>query len=266
FHFRSSSRHTRVLRTPSLHDALPISAPWTVIPSADDRLRAIRPSETVLDALSRRPPRVAAGPARPAPATRSPQRLARVDDDARVDKDEYAAALPLWQGRLAKAVRSPAFRERSLVLVFEGQDAAGKCGAIRRVTRALDARQFDLTPIGAPAAYELARPYLWRFWRRPPRRGRIAIFDRSWYGRVLVERVERLAKPADWRRAYAEINDFEQQLADHGAIVLKFWLAITPDVQLQRFRKRQQSPFKHFKITADDWRNREKWDAYTLAA
>ena len=241
-------------------------APWTVIPSADDRLRAIRTSETVLDALRRRPPRVAAGPARPAPATRPPQRLARVDDDARVDKDEYTAALPLWQGRLAKAVRSPAFRERSLVLVFEGQDAAGKGGAIRRVTRALDARQFDLTPIGAPAAYELARPYLWRFWRRLPRRGRIAIFDRSWYGRVLVERVERLAKPADWRRAYAEINDFEQQLADHGAIVLKFWLAITPDVQLQRFRERQQSPFKHFKITADDWRNREKWDAYTLAA
>ncbi|MBO9352943.1 polyphosphate:AMP phosphotransferase [Bordetella petrii] len=244
-------------------------APWAIIPSADDRLRAVRTSETVLAALRQRAaPRLEAGFAglAAAPPPRHVSRLDRVDYQARLDKDDYESVLRLLQGRLAQAARSAAFRERSLVLVFEGQDAAGKGGTIRRVTRALDARQFELNPISAPAPHEAARPYLWRFWRHLPRRGRIAIFDRSWYGRVLVERVEQLAKPAEWRRAYAEINDFEQQLVDHGTIVLKFWLAITPDVQLQRFHERERSPFKHFKITADDWRNRKKWREYTVAA
>lgn len=242
-------------------------APWAVIPSADDRLRAVRTSEAVLAALRQRGmPRVADGYA--APAAKVPARARRLDSldhDAHLDKDQYESELGLLQGRLARASRSAAFRQRTLILVFEGQDAAGKGGTIRRVTRALDARQYDITPIGAPASHELARPYLWRFWRRLPRQGRVAIFDRSWYGRVLVERVEALATPAQWRRAYAEINDFEQQLADHGAIVLKFWLAITPDVQLQRFHEREKSPFKHFKITPDDWRNRKKWREYAAA-
>jgi len=242
-------------------------APWTIIPSADERLRAVRGSEAVLAALRRRSgPRVAAWLAGPPPKPARPAlRLDQIDYRARLDKDDYESALGLLQGRLAKAVRSDAFRQRSLVLVFEGQDAAGKGGTIRRVTHALDARQYDINPISVPAPYELARPYLWRFWRRLPRLGRIAIFDRSWYGRVLVERVEGLARPAEWRRAYAEINDFEHQLASHGIIVLKFWLALTPDVQLERFRQRQQSPFKHFKITDDDWRNRKKWREYTAA-
>jgi len=245
-------------------------APWVVIPSADDRLRTIRTGEAVLQTLQRRgPARVPHAFAEAASrraSGHSPDRLAHVDYEARLDKDDYESVLGLLQGRLAQAARSDAFARRSLVLVFEGQDAAGKGGTIRRVTHALDARQFDISPISAPAPHELARPYLWRFWRRLPRQGRIAIFDRSWYGRVLVERVEGLAAPAQWRRAYAEINDFESQLADHGAIVLKFWLAITPDVQLQRFRERQQSPFKHFKITPDDWRNRKKWHEYAAAA
>ncbi|MBO1111522.1 polyphosphate:AMP phosphotransferase [Bordetella petrii] len=243
-------------------------APWTIIPSADDRLRAVRSSEAVLAALRRRAaPRVVSGFAGPPPKpVRPARRLDDIDYQARIDKDDYESVLGLLQGRLAEAARSGAFRKRSLVLVFEGQDAAGKGGTIRRVTHALDARQYDINPISVPAPHELARPYLWRFWRRLPRQGRIAIFDRSWYGRVLVERVEGLARPAEWRRAYAEINDFEQQLAGHGAIVLKFWLAITPDVQLERFRERQQSPFKHFKITADDWRNRKKWREYAAAA
>ena len=167
-------------------------------------------------------------------------------------------------GPAGRAARSKKFQDRSLVLVFEGQDAAGKGGAIRRVTHALDARQFDITPVAAPNSYELSRPYLWRFWRQLPRRGRIAIFDRSWYGRVLVERVEKLAAP-DWRRAYAEINDFEEQLSGSGALVLKFWLAVTPDVQLERFKEREKSPFKNFKITPDDWRNRDKWKEYAAA-
>ncbi|MBV7485539.1 polyphosphate:AMP phosphotransferase [Bordetella sp. BOR01] len=242
-------------------------APWTVIPSADDRLRAVRSSEAVLAALRRRgTPRVTAEFASPPPAVaRHAPRLDRIDYQAKLDKNDYESMLGLLQGRLAKAARSAAFHKRSLVLVFEGQDASGKGGTIRRVTHALDARQFDISPIGVPAPHELARPYLWRFWRRLPRQGRIAIFDRSWYGRVLVERVEGLATPAEWRRAYAEINDFEHQLVGHGAIVLKFWLAVTPDVQLQRFRERQHSPFKHFKITADDWRNRKQWAGYAAA-
>jgi len=238
-------------------------APWLVIPSADDELRTLRTAEAVLHAL-RHPP--APPPvARPA-ARRVPDRLAAIDHGARLDKEEYEASLPAWQGKLARQVRRKKFAGRSLILVFEGQDAAGKGGTIRRVTPAFDVRRVGLFPISAPAPYERARPYLWRFWRQVPAPGHIAIFDRSWYGRVLVERVERLTRPADWRRAYGEINDFEAQLAEHGAIVLKFWLAVTPEEQLARFREREQSPFKSFKITEEDWRNRSKRDDYAQAA
>ncbi|MFD4836017.1 polyphosphate:AMP phosphotransferase [Achromobacter sp. NPDC058515] len=242
-------------------------APWVVIPSADENMRAARTAEAVLAAMRQRgtpriPPAFVAhgGPARIV------DRLGKLDYDARIDKDDYESELGLLQGRLARAARAMRAQERSLVLVFEGQDAAGKGGAIRRVTHALDARQFDITPVSAPNSEALARPYLWRFWRRIPRHGRIAIFDRSWYGRVLVERVEKLTAPAKWRRAYAEINDFEQQLAASGALVLKFWLAITPGEQLERFREREKSPFKNFKITPEDWRNRDKWHEYAAAA
>ena len=167
-----------------------------MIPSADEQLRAARTAEAVLAAMRQRsvpriPPSFVAhsGPARII------DRLGQLDYEARIDREDYESELGLLQGRLARAARSKKFQDRSLVLVFEGQDAAGKGGAIRRVTHALDARQFDITPVAAPNSYELSRPYLWRFWRQLPRRGRIAIFDRSWYGRVLVERVEKLARP-----------------------------------------------------------------------
>lgn len=248
------------------HD--PAHAPWTIIPSADERMRAVCTAKAVLHALQHRPntPKAPALALSGTAARRSPDRLAQLDYDSQLDKADYSASLNALQRQLAHAVRAGAFKKRSLALVFEGQDAAGKGGAIRRVTRALDVRQFDIHPISAPTQHELAHPYLWRFWRRLPQPGRIAIFDRSWYGRVLVERVEGYARPAEWRRAYAEINDFERQLAEHGIIVLKFWLAVTPDEQLQRFHERAQSPFKNFKITADDWRNREKWSEYATAA
>jgi polyphosphate kinase 2 (PPK2 family) len=170
-----------------------------------------------------------------------------------------------WQGRLARAVHHPAFASRSLALVFEGSDAAGKGGAIRRLTHALDVRQMRIMAIAAPSAEALSRPYLWRFWRDVPTTGRVAIFDRSWYGRVLVERVEGFAKPAEWKRAYDEIRDFEEQLVEHGTIVVKCWLAITKEEQLARFRERESVAFKRYKITADDWRNRRKWTAYRRA-
>ena len=156
-------------------------------------------------------------------------------------------------------------RERSLVMVFEGMDAAGKGSTIRRVTRAMDARFYRVIPIAAPTDEERAQPYLWRFWRHIPGHGKAVIFDRSWYGRVLVERVEGYCSEADWMRAYHEINDFEEQLADAGAIVAKFWMAVTPQEQLRRFKEREKIAYKRFKITDEDWRNRKKWPQYERA-
>jgi polyphosphate kinase 2 (PPK2 family) len=153
-----------------------------------------------------------------------------------------------------------------MVIVFEGHDAAGKGSAIRRITAALDARQYAVVPVGPPSDEEASRPYLWRFWRALPGHGQVAIFDRSWYGRVLVERVEGLAPGAGWLRAYREINDFEAQLLRSGTVVAKFWLQISKEEQLRRFRARESSPFKRFKLTPEDWRNRKKWAAYEEAA
>jgi polyphosphate kinase 2 (PPK2 family) len=177
----------------------------------------------------------------------------------------YGEELPRLQGRLAQLCRDKRFARSSLIAVFEGNDAAGKGGAVRRVAAALDARNYRIVPIAAPSEEERAQPYLWRFWRHVPRPGSVTVFDRSWYGRVLVERVEGFCAPADWQRAYAEINDFESSLVRHGAAVAKFWLAISKDEQITRFRAREATPFKAFKITEEDWRNREKWDAYEAA-
>ena len=153
-----------------------------------------------------------------------------------------------------------------VVCVFEGSDAAGKGGAIRRIVHALDVRSYHVVPIAAPTDEERAQPYLWRFWRHMPRKGKVTIFDRSWYGRVLVERVEGFAKESDWRRAFSEINDFEEQLAESNLVVCKFWLQIGKDEQLRRFKEREKTGFKRFKITDEDWRNRKQWGAYETAA
>ncbi len=243
-------------------------APWVIIPSADTALRTVRSVQAILQALMHPIGKVPPfhDPAAAPPLHKRLNPLEKLDYNATVNKTDYETQILHWQNRLAEAVRNKKFKSRSLAVVFEGADAAGKGGAIRRVTRAIDARQFNIMPVSAPSAPELARPYLWRFWRNVPRHGRIAIFDRSWYGRVLVERVEKLIPRASWSRAYEEINDFEQQLSAHGVVVLKFWLAITPDEQLRRFREREHSPFKQFKITAEDWRNRRKWKSYGQAA
>jgi polyphosphate kinase 2 (PPK2 family) len=150
-------------------------------------------------------------------------------------------------------------------MMFEGPDAAGKGGAIRRVTAALDARHYRVLPIAAPTDEERAHHYLWRFWRHLSRAGRINIFDRSWYGRVLVERVEGFASEDEWKRAFAEINEFEEQLTDHGVLLLKYWVHISKDEQLERFKAREATPHKRWKLTEEDWRNREKWDEYEWA-
>jgi len=191
--------------------------------------------------------------------------LDRLDLSQSIDKDEYEDRLAEQQGRLNHLTRHRRFDKLSVVTVFEGVDAAGKGGAIRRLTSALDARKYTVIPIAAPTDDEKARPYLWRFWQHLPDRGRLAVFDRSWYGRVLVERIEGFCTPADWARAYGEINDFEAQLAANRAVVVKLWLQISKDEQLRRFKEREATPYKRHKITAEDWRNREKWDAYNLA-
>lgn len=243
-------------------------APWAVIPAADTQMREISTGQVVLAALRKR--RIeptqpitqanAAIIALPAPS------LAELDYSAKLNDDEYDKQLPDWQARLARVVQHKKFEHTPVVLVFEGQDAAGKGGTIRRITHALDPRQFRAIPISSPSQEELAHPYLWRFWRDLPAPGHISIFDRSWYGRVLVERVEKYASETEWQRAYDEINQFESQLLDSGAVVLKFWLAVSKEEQLQRFREREASPFKSFKITPEDWRNRKQWDAYVKAA
>jgi polyphosphate kinase 2 (PPK2 family) len=180
-------------------------------------------------------------------------------------KAAYRKTFDKLQARLGALSRDKRFRKITAVLVFEGNDAAGKGGAIRRLTSALDARYYRTVPVAAPTEEERAQPYLWRFWRHLPRRGRFIFFDRSWYGRVLVERVEGFAAEADWLRAYSEINEFERSMSRHRMVVLKFWLAISKDEQHRRFKRREKIAFKRFKITAEDWRNRKKWAAYEEA-
>ncbi|SRR6266581_695335 len=245
-------------------------APWSVIDGSDARYRALAVGRQLLAALRQRLARPAgttrrvAGP-RPAPALDGRDVINALDLSLALAKGRYDTELEKWQGRLNLLSRRAQFRRRSVVVVFEGNDAAGKGGAVRRITGALDARQYHVIPVAAPSDEELARPYLWRFWRQVPRQGRVAVFDRSWYGRVLVERVEGFCAEADWMRAYSEINEFEEQLDRHGAIVVKFWLAISADEQLRRFKEREQTRFKRFKIGAEDWRNRDKSDQYEAA-
>lgn len=182
-----------------------------------------------------------------------------------LEKDVYKSQLKKLQLRLYQLQHHAQIAGLSTVLVFEGQDAAGKGGAIRRLVQGLDAQQYQVIPIAAPTKQELAHHYLWRFWRHLPRRGRVTIFDRSWYGRVLVERIEGFAKDAEWQRAYQEINEFEKHLVENDYLVCKFWIQIDKDMQLARFEERQNTPYKEWKITDEDWRNREKWDAYDVA-
>ncbi len=184
-----------------------------------------------------------------------------------VSREEYERDLLRCQLRLHELAYRLYVRKRSLVVVYEGWDAAGKGGNIRRVTERLDPRGYEVFPIAAPEGEDRTHHYLWRFWRRlePPQEKQILIFDRSWYGRVLVERVEELCPEAAWMRAYREINEFESQLADAGTILAKFWLHISPEEQLRRFRQREQTDHKRWKITEEDWRNRAKWDLYEAA-
>ncbi len=245
-------------------------APWEVVESTDRRYRDLTVARKILEALNARlaapPPSPAARPADPAPPEAdAPGALAKIDLAAHLERDDYEERLEKLQNRLVRLSRRARKKGLSSVIVFEGWDAAGKGGTIRRITGPLSARDYLVTRISAPTEEERAHQYLWRFWRTLPRAGRMAIFDRSWYGRVLVERVEGFAREDEWRRAYGEIEDFERDLVEHGIPVMKFWLHIDPEEQLRRFRAREQTPYKKYKITEDDYRNREKWPAYAAA-
>ena len=183
-----------------------------------------------------------------------------------IDPAEYKKQLKALQNEIHQLTFQTYKRNISSTLIFEGMDAAGKGGTIRRLMAGVDCRTARVIPISSPTDEELAHHYLWRFWRHIPRYGQITIYDRSWYGRVLVERVEELTSPTDWRRAYEEINHFERSLTQNNNILLKFWLQISPEEELRRFKERENTPWKNYKITEDDWRNRAKWDQYLVAA
>lgn len=246
------------------------NAPWIVIEGFDDNYRHLTAGKYVLDAITAR---LKSPTAKPRKASAPP--LLQALDQVRIidalklhqpmSKEKYTVELEKYQGKLNLLTRHANFSKLSVVIAMEGADAAGKGGSIRRLTQAMDVRHYNVIPIAAPSEEERAQPYLWRFWRHIPGKHRVTIFDRSWYGRVLVERVEGFCSEQDWMRAYAEINDFEEQLTQSNVLVIKFWLQISPEEQLKRFEERQKIPFKRFKITEEDWRNREKWDSYQSA-
>jgi polyphosphate:AMP phosphotransferase len=243
-------------------------APWHVIDATDRQYRELASGRILLEAirarLAARRGKPAARPAEPRPG-RFRTVLNTVNLRAKADEAQYQQKLEKYQARLNKLSWKARERKISTVAMFEGWDAAGKGGAIRRVTAAMDARLFRVIPVAAPTDEERAHHYLWRFWRHLPRGGYVTIYDRSWYGRVLVERVENFAAPEEWGRAYEEINEFERQLTGHGVALCKFWLHIGPDEQLRRFEERAKLAHKKHKITDEDWRNRKKWKDYALA-
>jgi polyphosphate kinase 2 (PPK2 family) len=191
--------------------------------------------------------------------------LETVDLSKKLSPDDYRVRLIKAQVRLSQLGFQVYKQQRPVILAFEGWDAAGKGGAIRRLTERLDPRGYVVHAISAPKGDDAEHHYLWRFWRRLPEAGQIAIFDRTWYGRVMVERIEGFCTEEEWRRAYREINEFERQLVDFGMILVKFWLHVGQDEQLRRFELRQNTPYKSWKLTDEDWRNREKWELYVQA-
>jgi AMP-polyphosphate phosphotransferase len=255
----------------ALRETSTAHAPWQIIEGADARYRDLTCGEDLLKSLRGRldaePERRARRQRQVQPATPVARNgqvtiLQALDQSKQIEKEAYEKELLTWQGKLNRLSRKAQRVGATMLCVFEGPDAAGKGGAIRRVTQALDARYYDVVPVAAPTDEEKSHHYLWRFWRQLPRHGEMVIFDRSWYGRVLVERVEGFATPEEWRRAYNEISEFEELLTDHGVGLVKFWLHIDSDEQARRFQERENTSYKEFKITPEDYRNREKWPLY----
>jgi len=249
-------------------------APWLLVEATDWRYRDLTVGRTVLESLEKhlslektQSEITTQTQSKPLTGTLSSALtiLDQVDLSQGLRGQKYRQALETYQGKLHRLAWAAYEQKCSTLIVFEGWDAGGKGGAIRRMTQAMDARLYRVISTAAPTDEERAHHYLWRFWRHIPRAGRVTVYDRSWYGRVLVERVEGFAKEKEWQRAYLEINDFEEQIAQHGNLVIKFWIHVSQDEQLRRFKEREKIPYKKHKITDEDWRNREKWDDYTVA-
>jgi len=248
-------------------------APWFTVEANDSRFRDFTVGRILLESLRKRLAKTPAAKsaktgtqARSAPAKSDPKPLlGQVDLSQTLSGHKYRKQAAKYQGELSRLVWQANEKHVSTVIVFEGWDAAGKGSCIRRITEAMDPRLYRLIPVAAPSDEERAHHYLWRFWRFLPRLGRFTIFDRSWYGRVLVERIEGFANQSEWQRAYGEIRDFEEQLVEHGTVIVKFWIHISKEEQLQRFKKREEVPYKQHKITDEDWRNRKQWTAYESA-
>ena len=239
--------------------------PWKVIQGGETKHRDLHAGLAIaaqMGQVSRRRPAVAAKK----PSGRPRGLLESATTHPTLDKKGYSQQMAKLQVRLGRLSRLAAQKGMSTVVVLEGPDAAGKGGAIRRLCGQLDAAHYQVFPTPAPTPEEKARHYLWRFWNKVPAPGHLAVFDRSWFGRVMVERVEGFAKDAEWARAYAEINDFEARLAETGMVVLKLWINISKDEQLRRFQAREISPHKRHKMTKEDYRNRKKWDDNLRAA
>ena len=264
YHQFTHSAERMIRMTDSVH------CPWHLIEAKDSHYRDFTAGQFILKAMHKRLNEHRSLDRRRVVHNRQaqvdPQKtvLDQVEQTAQDDKNNHKR-LKHYQDKLDDLAWKCFDKKRSVVLLFEGWDAAGKGGAIRRLTDPIDARLFRVISIAAPTDEELAHHYLWRFWRHLPRAGYFTMYDRSWYGRVLVERVEGFAQQDEWGRAYQEINDFEEQLVDHGIILQKFWLHIDKNEQMRRFEARQQIPWKQHKITEEDWRNRDKWDQYKLA-
>ncbi len=260
--------------------------PWVIVEGEDAYYRNLTVGEQICDTLSR----IATDPANPSHRPAAAQAankaekkknkaykrdikkvtdninvLTHLDMSQSVSKEHYFAELRELQAEIHLQHLKARHRGIATLLLFEGPDAAGKGGAIRRINTALEARNYQVHGVAKPTDEELAQHYLWRFWRKVPRNGYMAMYDRSWYGRVLVERVEDLAGEDEWRRAYAEINDFEYQLTEHGIILIKYWVHISKDEQLKRFKHRKRTPHKRWKLTEEDWRNRKRWEQYESA-
>jgi polyphosphate:AMP phosphotransferase len=248
-------------------------APWTVVEAHDERFATLKIFNTVIQALEARfgraaPPAARARASRP--SARLPEELRssildQADLGLALERKEYRAAVKERQKRLRELEHEIYMRRIPVVVVYEGWDAAGKGGNIKRLTRELDPRGYEVVPIAAPNDLEKAHHYLWRFWTQLPKAGHMTIFDRSWYGRVLVERVEGFCREDEWRRAYREINEMERHLVDFGMVLVKFWLQIDRKEQLRRFKERQEQEYKRWKITEEDWRNRKRWRQYKIA-
>lgn len=239
-----------------------VYAPWHIIEACDRRFATAKIFMTVISCIKEKMNMTKSALGNPTEKTMVSSSLSKVDLNLSYSKELYKKKLENLQKRLTVLHGELYRRKIPVILGFEGWDAGGKGGAIRRLTEAMDPRGYVVNPTAAPSGEEKNHHYLWRFWRNMPKDGHVAIFDRTWYGRVMVERIEGFCTPFEWQRAYQEINDMEASLAHHGAIVIKFWMHIDKDEQERRFRARMEDPDKNWKITDEDWRNREKWDLY----